>query len=143
MEIYGAAAKAGLIVVPLNFRLLPKDLYWIVRNAECKMVIVESRYYEITIEHWDLVIEYGLDTLDHVVLAEKEFTVADTWSFYEDIIEEGEDMYPSVEVLPEDTWILLYTSGTTGRPKGVIRSHQSYISFFLINAAEFSFTLND
>lgn len=143
MEIYGAAAKAGLIIVPLNFRLLPKDLYWIVRNAECKMVIVESRYYEITMENWDLVIEYGLDTLDHVVLVDQESTVAENWTFYENIIKEGEDTYPSVEVLPEDTWILLYTSGTTGRPKGVVRSHQSYISFFLINAAEFSFTLND
>jgi acyl-CoA synthetase (AMP-forming)/AMP-acid ligase II len=143
MEIYGAAAKAGLIIVPLNFRLLPKDLYWIVSNAECKMVIVESQYYETTMKNWDLVLDFGLDILEHVVIAEKEFTVADAWSFYEDIIEEGEDTYPSVKVLPEDPWILLYTSGTTGRPKGVVRSHRSYTSFFLINAAEFSFTHED
>jgi len=41
---------------------------------------------------------------------------------------------------PEDPWVLLYTSGTTGRPKGVIRSHRSYVAFFLVNEAEFSFT---
>ncbi|GAG36686.1 unnamed protein product, partial [marine sediment metagenome] len=46
----------------------------------------------------------------------------------------------SVEIDPEDPWILLYTSGTTGKPKGVIRSHRSYTSFFLINATEFSYT---
>ena len=141
MEIYGAAAKAGLIVVPLNFRLLPKDLYWIVSNAECKMVIVESQYYEITIKNWDLVLDFGLDTLDHVVIGDT--PVAENWSYFEDIIKEGEEFYPSIEVKPEDPWILLYTSGTTGRPKGVVRSHRSYISFFLINAAEFSFTLED
>ncbi|MFW9903706.1 MAG: class I adenylate-forming enzyme family protein [Candidatus Thorarchaeota archaeon] len=141
MEIYCAAAKAGLIVVPLNFRLLPKDLYWIVSNAECKMVIVESRYYEITIKNWNLVIDFGLDTLDHVVMGE--IPVEANWSYFEDIIKEGEESYPSIEVDPEDPWILLYTSGTTGRPKGVVRSHRSYISFFLINAAEFSFTLED
>ncbi|MHA2202912.1 MAG: AMP-binding protein, partial [Candidatus Hodarchaeales archaeon] len=141
MELYGAAAKAGLIIVPLNFRLLPKDLYWIVSNAECKMVIVESQYYEITINNWDLVIDFGLDKLDHVVIGD--IPVAENWTYFEDIIEEGEESYPSIEVNPEDPWILLYTSGTTGRPKGVVRSHRSYISFFLINAAEFSFTLKD
>lgn len=141
MEIYGAAAKAGLIIVPLNFRLLPKDLYWIVSNAECKMVIVESRYYDITIKNWDLVMDFGLDTLDHVVLGD--IPVRENWSYFENIIKEGENVYPSINVDPEDTWILLYTSGTTGRPKGVIRSHRSYISFFLINATEFSFTPND
>jgi acyl-CoA synthetase (AMP-forming)/AMP-acid ligase II len=141
MEIYAAAAKAGLIIVPLNFRLLPKDLYWIVKNAECKMVIVESRYYDITITNWDLVIEFGLDTLIHIVIGD--IPVKDNWGYYEDIINDEEDNYPSIDVYQEDTWILLYTSGTTGRPKGVVRSHRSYISFFLINAAEFSFTPED
>lgn len=143
MELYAAAAKVGLIIVPLNFRLLPEDLYWIVNNAECKMVIVEKRYYQITIDNWDLVIKFGLDTLDHIVLADKAFTVEDNWSYFEDIIKAGEDEYPMVKVDPEDTWILLYTSGTTGRPKGVVRSHRSYTSFFLINVGEFSFTPSD
>jgi acyl-CoA synthetase (AMP-forming)/AMP-acid ligase II len=141
MQIYAAAAKAGLIIVPLNFRLLPRDLYWIVRNAEVKMVMVEARYYDITIKSWDIIIEFGLDSLDHVVIGN--IPVAENWTYFEDIIRDGEDNYPSVKVDPEDPWILLYTSGTTGRPKGVVRSHRSYISFFLINATEFSFTPED
>jgi acyl-CoA synthetase (AMP-forming)/AMP-acid ligase II len=141
MEIYAAAAKAGFIIVPLNFRLLPEDLYWIVRNAEVQMVLVEDRYYDITIKSWDLIIEYGLDKLQHVLIGD--IAVKDNWIYFEDIIKEGEDEYPSVDINPEDTWILLYTSGTTGKPKGVVRSHQSYTSFFLINATEFSFTPED
>jgi acyl-CoA synthetase (AMP-forming)/AMP-acid ligase II len=141
MEIYGAAAKAGIIIVPLNFRLLPADLYWIVRNAEVKMVMVQHRYYDITIESWNLIIKYGLENLKHVLIGD--IPVKENWIYYKDIIEEGEAQYPSIQVDPEDTWILLYTSGTTGKPKGVIRSHRSYIAFFLINAAEFSFTPDD
>ncbi|MHA2304483.1 MAG: class I adenylate-forming enzyme family protein [Candidatus Hodarchaeales archaeon] len=141
MEIYAAAAKAGLVIVPLNFRLLPEDLYWIVRNAEVEMVLIEDKYYDITIESWDLIIKYGLDKLQHVVIGD--LPVKDNWSYYEDIIMDGVDEYPSVVINPEDTWILLYTSGTTGKPKGVVRSHQSYTSFFLINATEFSFTPED
>ena len=65
------------------------------------------------------------------------------WKYYEDLVEMGENIYPSMKVNPEDTWVILYTSGTTGKPKGVIRSHRSYIAFFLINEAEFSFTPQD
>jgi acyl-CoA synthetase (AMP-forming)/AMP-acid ligase II len=138
MEIYAAAAKAGLIIVPLNFRLLPEDLYWIVRDAGARMVIVEQTYYDITIKSWDLIVNYGLENLNHVLIGN--IPIAENWTYFEDIINEGEDVFPSVDIDPEDTWILLYTSGTTGRPKGVVRSHRSYISFFLINASEFSYT---
>jgi acyl-CoA synthetase (AMP-forming)/AMP-acid ligase II len=140
-EIYIAAAKAGLIVVPLNFRLLPKDLYWIAQNAECKMVIIEQRYYQTTLDNWDLVIEFGLDTLQSVVIGD--LPVAENWIYFEDIVNSGGKDYPKILVNPEDTWILLYTSGTTGKPKGVVRSHRSYTAFFLINAAEYSFTPQD
>ena len=138
MEIYGAAAKAGFIIVPLNIRLLPEDLYWIVRDAEVKMVIVDQSFYDFTILNWDLIIQYGLGTLDHVLIGD--IPIKDNWRYFEEIIRLGENKYPLVNIDPEDAWILLYTSGTTGKPKGVVRSHRSYISFYLINAVEFSFT---
>lgn len=140
-EIYIAAAKAGLIVVPLNFRLLPEDLYWIVQNAECKMVMIEQRYYQTTLDNWDLVVEFGLDALQSVIIGT--LPVGAGWSYFEDIVGAGSEDYPQISIDPEDTWILLYTSGTTGKPKGVVRSHRSYIAFFLINAAEYSFTPRD
>jgi len=138
MEIYAAAAKSGLIIVPLNFRLLPKDLYWIASNSEVKMVIIAEQYYDTTIKNWDLIIKFGLEEIQMVLVGN--IPINENWSNFEDIIKEGEDEFPSVEIDPEDPWILLYTSGTTGKPKGVVRSHRSYTSFFLINATEFSYT---
>ncbi|MFX0093569.1 MAG: class I adenylate-forming enzyme family protein [Candidatus Hodarchaeota archaeon] len=137
MEVYAAAAKAGIIVVPLNFRLTPDELIYIVLNSEAKMIMVDSR----TISNWRLVKKRDeINKLDHVLIADRP---VEGWIYYEDLVNDGESRYPSVEVNNEDTWILLYTSGTTGKPKGVLRSHRSYIAFFLINDTEFSFTPND
>jgi acyl-CoA synthetase (AMP-forming)/AMP-acid ligase II len=67
----------------------------------------------------------------------------DGYQEYEKVVETGEDVMPEIDVTPQDTWILLYTSGTTGVPKGVIRSHESYIAFFLINEVDYGFNEHD
>ena len=62
---------------------------------------------------------------------------------YEDFLEMSNGIEPDAIVKPEDTWILLYTSGTTGTPKGVVRSHESYVAFYLINPIDFGFNEKD
>jgi len=140
MEIYVAAAKGGFIIVPLNFRLHPDDISFIINNSDAKWLFVESRFYEATEKIWERAEELGFEDVERVLIADQP---AEGWRYFEDIVEIGEITYPSVKVNPEDTWVILYTSGTTGKPKGVIRSHRSYIAFFLINEAEFSFTPQD
>ncbi len=137
MEVYVAAAKGGLIVTPLNFRLHPDDISYIINNSDAKWLFVESRFKEATEKIWERAKELGFENVERILIADKP---AKGWKYFEDIVELGENTYPSVKVNPEDTWVILYTSGTTGKPKGVIRSHRSYIAFFLINEAEFSFT---
>jgi len=140
MEVYVAAAKGGLIVTPLNFRLHPDDISFIINNSDSKWLLVESRFQEATEKIWEKAKELGFENVDRVLIADEP---TEGWKFYEDIVNMGDSTYPSIKTSPEDTWVILYTSGTTGRPKGVIRSHRSYIAFFLINEAEFSFTPQD
>jgi len=140
MEVYVAAAKAGVIVVPLNFRLLPDDLSFIIRNSDSKLLLVESSFREPAIKILEKPGNEDLDIIERVLIADEP---VDGWKYYEDLINSGENTNPPVKIKPEDTWIILYTSGTTGRPKGVIRSHRSYTAFFLVNQAEFSFTPQD
>ena len=140
MEIYVAAAKGGFIITPLNFRLHPDEISFIINNSDSKHLIVESRFREATEKIWERAKELGFENVKRILIADAPIK---GWIYYEDIIEMGENNYPSIKIHPEDTWVILYTSGTTGRPKGVVRSHRSYIAFFLINEAEFSFTPQD
>ncbi len=65
------------------------------------------------------------------------------WVGYEHLIAEGSATEPSARVLPSDTFALMYTSATTGRPKGVIRSHEGSTLIALAIALEMRFTRDD
>lgn len=141
MEIYMAAAKMGAIIVPVNFRLIDKEIRYIVANSDATAFITQSREpsYIDTIEaiRSDLVkipdnryIALGLET-------------PTGYSNFEHLVTTASESSPDIKVENEDTWILLYTSGTTGIPKGVVRSHRSYIAFYLINEVEFGFNHTD
>jgi fatty-acyl-CoA synthase len=137
MEIYAAVAKAGLVVVPINFRLLGSEVRYIVENSESKAVIVQD------------------SLLDRVETSRGEGLIAQDkfihfggrtpagYRSYEDLIAAGARSEPSVETGPEDTFALLYTSGTTGKPKGVIRNNGSLVLLAYLAQVEWGFNRDD
>ncbi|MFX0117343.1 MAG: class I adenylate-forming enzyme family protein [Candidatus Hodarchaeota archaeon] len=143
MEIYLAAAKAGLVVVPVSFRLVGKEIEYIIDNSESKAIVVDERYVPTMRafrSELSLAFRSKLPKMNHVAIGSGNYS---DFLNYEKIIAKAADSPPEVSVKPDDTWIQLYTSGTTGIPKGVVRSHRSYISFFLINEVEFGFRYDD
>jgi acyl-CoA synthetase (AMP-forming)/AMP-acid ligase II len=133
VEIYLAAAKTGLVVNPINFRLTGPEILYIVNHADAKAFIVHDEFLPVV---KGIRCELnGIPEGRFMVVGKPEEGALS----YERLLEKGEPREPEVKVNPSDTWILLYTSGTTGRPKGVVRSHESYIAFYLINAVDFSF----
>jgi acyl-CoA synthetase (AMP-forming)/AMP-acid ligase II len=137
IEVYLATAKTGVVIVPINFRLVGKDIDYIVNNSDAKMLIVDSEFIPLIEE-----IRPGLGNIagdGYVVVGGK----SEGYVEYERLIEGSADKEPEVEVLPKDPWILIYTSGTTGKPKGVVRSHESQIAFYLLNVADSGFTNHD
>ena len=137
VEVYLATAKTGMIIVPINFRLVGKDVEYIVNNSDAKALIVD---YEFT-----PVIEDIRPNLPNV--GQGNYIVVggtrEGYKEYESFIQGASEEEPEGIVLPRDAWILIYTSGTTGKPKGVLRSHESHIAFYLITAADFGFSPRD
>ena len=138
VEVDCALAKAGLVVVPINWRYLDKEVAYVVDNSDAKALIGGEDFVDCIDGIRGGFKKIGADR--YVSVGSKRF---EGYVDYESLIAESSDTMPSVQVEGEDTWFQIYTSGTTGVPKGVARSHQSYIAFYLINAVEFGFSERD
>ncbi|GAB6909224.1 AMP-dependent synthetase and ligase [Desulfosarcina cetonica] len=137
IELYLATAKTGIIIVPINFRLVGPEVEYIVNNADAKAMVVQDQLTDVIDP-----IKSRLSNIpaNHYVAVGSE---VQGYMAYEKFIAGNMDDEPDDTVAPSDTWILMYTSGTTGKPKGVIRSHESHISFYLINGLDMGFNNSD
>jgi acyl-CoA synthetase (AMP-forming)/AMP-acid ligase II len=138
MELYVAIARAGLVAVPINFRLVGPEVQYIAQHCQARAFVVQD----------DLVagvaaISDALDIPDACLVHFGDARPPRGWSSYEALIENAAASRPGVNVTPEDIWALMYTSGTTGRPKGAIRSHGATAVMSLVTAFDMGFTHDD
>jgi acyl-CoA synthetase (AMP-forming)/AMP-acid ligase II len=137
VEVFLATAKVGLVIVPINFRLLCGEVEYIVSDSDAKAMIVHDEFAETVDTIRPILV--NIDPSRYIVVGEAK----DGYKEYEAFIGESSDGEPNADVKPEDAWLLMYTSGTTGKPKGVVRSHESHTAFYLINAVDFGFNEDD
>jgi len=130
MEIYAASAKGGQVTVPIMFRLVPPEMEYIVNHAECKAFFVSKDFVPMVNSFRN-----KLSTIppeNYVYWGDD--PTPEGYQSYEKLIAEASPEEPDVVVDAEDVWNLMYTSGTTGKPKGVVRTHESNISQYVLNA---------
>jgi acyl-CoA synthetase (AMP-forming)/AMP-acid ligase II len=137
VELFLAAAKTGIAMVPINFRLVGSEIEYIVNNSDAKLLVVHDQF----VKNVDPVKAKLTNIAGDRFFGAGE--PADGYRPYEELIGGGDEAEPVSDVSPKDPWILIYTSGTTGKPKGVVRSHESHTAYYLINAIEFGFNAND
>ena len=126
IESYFAAAKIGAIFVPLNFRAKGEELSYMISNAAARALLAGERYLEI-VER----ILPEIPTVKNLICFEA--IQRDRFDCYEDLINSSQANEISEEIGDDDLTILMYTSGTTGRPKGVPLRHSGFVSYVLEN----------
>jgi acyl-CoA synthetase (AMP-forming)/AMP-acid ligase II len=120
VEIFYGAARAGLVVVPLNWRLVASELDFMLRDSGASMLLFGEEYRDVATElhaggaggptqHW---VQVGADR--------------PAWSAgYEDLLGAAGDDPFEPRASGDDPLFIMYTSGTTGLPKGALHTHDS------------------
>ncbi|MBI4331246.1 MAG: long-chain-fatty-acid--CoA ligase [Chloroflexi bacterium] len=125
VEAYFAAAKIGAIFVPLNFRAKEDELTYMINYAEADLIFCGDRYADMVMK-----MKPSLKTVKHYVSLDVK---RPDMLFYNDLLAQGSPEEVCTEINDNDTTILMFTAGTTGRPKGVPQTHNSFGVYALQN----------
>jgi len=125
VEAYFAAAKLGAIFVPLNFRAKADELQYLIANAEAKILLVGTRYVDML----DTLLPKLPTVITCIALDDKPKGMPS----YEDLLVTSSPDEVITEIGDDDITMLMYTAGTTGRPKGVPLTHNGFVSYVLDN----------
>lgn len=117
-EIYHGSAKIGAVFGTVNWRLAPEEVSFIVTDGDSKVLFVEADMQDMVVSILDDL--HGVQ----IVVYGGPATIAGALS-YDEITAAAADSEPDVEVSSSDEAIIMYTSGTTGLPKGAVLTHGS------------------
>lgn len=111
-----AANMIGAIAVPLNFRLTPTEIAVLVENCVAHVMLTEAALAPVAIGVRNI-----QPLLSVIVVAGG--SSQDSVFGYEDLLNEAGDVHEPVDIPNDSPALIMYTSGTTGRPKGAVLTH--------------------
>jgi acyl-CoA synthetase (AMP-forming)/AMP-acid ligase II len=125
LETYYAVAKLGAVLVPLNFRAKEDEFSYMLDNCGASAIFAGDRYAEMVNS-----MRAGLPGIKHCISMD---APRGDMHYYEDLISSGSPDDVVADIGDDDMTILMYTAGTTGRPKGVPMTHNSFSVYVLEN----------
>jgi carnitine-CoA ligase len=111
----------GASIVPINTFLKEEETAYIVNNSDSKLVVTHERFYHI----FQTILPKCQRVQQIVIVGNREMD--GNGIFYHELTGNQSIELPQVDLIEDDEASILYTSGTTGRPKGCIEPHSYYL----------------
>jgi fatty-acyl-CoA synthase len=142
LEAYFAVPCMGAVIHPLNLRFSPDDLSYIVNHAGDKILIVDQVLLPL-FEKFSA----SVDIQQVIVIPQTDTPIPKQYMSYEDVVATGDqNAFEPFEGDEYTAAFMCYTSGTTGKPKGILYSHRSIVlhaTAFLMSCASPGITERD
>jgi fatty-acyl-CoA synthase len=122
LETFIGAAKAGVIPVPINHRFKAREIAYVLRDSDASVCVFDDDALDTVAELVDE--DIPVDSFLHTGDASNRPAFA---SVYEEFRDAGREQQPDVSITRLDRAAMLYTSGTTGRPKGCLFTHDNLL----------------
>lgn len=120
-ESYFSIPNAGLILVMLNFRLAAREVLAILEDSGASVLMVNQEYMDQVDQ-----IKDELHFVKKYIFIGPSAQTPAGWLHYESLIAGSPDQVPPTELREDDLAALMYTSGTTGSPKGCMATHRNF-----------------
>ncbi|MEW5826901.1 MAG: AMP-binding protein [Candidatus Bipolaricaulota bacterium] len=135
LEVLFGCLKLGAVFTPANFRFAGEEISFLVGDMGAKVLVFDSEFgdkiREVSAAHPDVgLVEVGGRGIDAA-------------EGYEDLLARASDAEPGAETSPDETCMILFTAGTTGRPKGVTLTYRSTFFACLSNGLSAALTRDD
>ncbi|NWJ95240.1 MAG: long-chain-fatty-acid--CoA ligase [Chloroflexi bacterium] len=126
--VYFATARLGAVLVPLNVRFRQNEIDYILRNSEAKFLLTCAEFGDFDFIGLIGKLRGHLPALQHVIVVGQAAGAPGIIAWESLMGEAQPDTLPPIKIDPkEDLLMLLYTSGTTGLPKGAMLTHFNII----------------
>ena len=133
--LFFAGSKVGVVPTPLNYRLAPPEWAYILNDCTARVLVAEEEFCAGVDK-----IRAQLKNIQHFVCLDASI---DGWENYGDWLQGQPDHNPEHDIGPEDELYQMYTSGTTGRPKGAVLTQYAIETNTRVIGLQFEMRISD
>jgi len=122
LYLWFGAAKIGALIMPTNIAAAPAELEYLLEHSQSRLVFTRADQLEVV-----ETARRGCARVQAVIVCGEHTPLAHGLQHFDELVSQRSPLAPAADVGPLDEAAILYTSGTTARPKGVLVTHANYI----------------